>query len=127
MDPAICQDLKGPEAGKEVHIEDNVWIGPRAVILAGVRIGKGSTVGGNSVVTKVSRSFPPRRRDEADLCRTFHYFILSRAIRPLYFEKSYPWIQSRIKHIISQSNDKTLAFWESQSPVSFLHSCFSQR
>ncbi|KAE8404802.1 trimeric LpxA-like protein [Aspergillus pseudonomiae] len=27
MDPAVRRGLEGPEAGKEVHIEDDVWIG----------------------------------------------------------------------------------------------------
>lgn len=53
MDPAQRMGLKGPEAGKEVHIEDDVWIGGSAIILAGVRVGKGSTVGAGSVVTRV--------------------------------------------------------------------------
>jgi acetyltransferase-like isoleucine patch superfamily enzyme len=54
MDPATRLGLKGPECGKEVHIEDDVWIGGSVIVLAGVRIGKGSTVGAGSVVTKVS-------------------------------------------------------------------------
>lgn len=33
-------------------IEDNVWIGARAIILNGVKIGEGSVVAANSVVTK---------------------------------------------------------------------------
>ncbi|KAF2963972.1 hypothetical protein GQX73_g9601 [Xylaria multiplex] len=52
LDPAIRQGLNGPEAGKEIHVEDDVWIGGSALILAGVRIGRGSTVGAGSVVTK---------------------------------------------------------------------------
>lgn len=39
-----------------VTIEDDVWIGGRVNIVAGVRIGKGSVVGGGSVVT---RDIPP--------------------------------------------------------------------
>lgn len=35
-----------------VIIEDGVWIGDKATILAGVRIGKNSIIGANSVVTK---------------------------------------------------------------------------
>lgn len=35
-----------------IIIEDNVWIGERSYILKGVKIGKGSIVGLNSVVTK---------------------------------------------------------------------------
>jgi acetyltransferase-like isoleucine patch superfamily enzyme len=37
---------------KRVIIEDDVWIGVRAIILPGVKIGKGSIIGAGSVVTK---------------------------------------------------------------------------
>lgn len=36
----------------KVIIEENVWIGDGAVVLPGVRIGRGAVVGANSVVTK---------------------------------------------------------------------------
>lgn len=35
-----------------VYIDDNAWLGARCIILPGVRIGKGATVGAGSVVTK---------------------------------------------------------------------------
>jgi len=35
-----------------VYIEENVWIGEKASIMPGVRIGKGSIIAANSVVTK---------------------------------------------------------------------------
>lgn len=38
--------------GKPIVIEDKVWIGINSTILPGVRIGYGSIVGANSVVTK---------------------------------------------------------------------------
>lgn len=38
---------KGP-----IVIEDDVWIGDKATILAGVRIGKGAVIAANAVVTK---------------------------------------------------------------------------
>ncbi len=38
--------------GKEVIIEDYVWLGARAIIMPGVKLGKGSIVGAGSVVTK---------------------------------------------------------------------------
>lgn len=41
---------------KPVLIEEYTWIGARCIILPGVTIGKGSTVGAGSVVTK---SIPP--------------------------------------------------------------------
>lgn len=40
----------------KVVIEDNVWIGDKVTILPGVKIGVGSIIGANSVVTK---SVPP--------------------------------------------------------------------
>lgn len=46
--PSILQDYYDAD----VVIEDDVWIGAGSVIVAGVRIGKGSVIGSNSVVTK---------------------------------------------------------------------------
>ena len=40
------------ETRKGVKIENGVWIGTRAVILDGVKIGKNSIVAAGSVVTK---------------------------------------------------------------------------
>ena len=54
IDPAIRRGLEGPELGWEIHVEDDCWIGGNAVICPGVRIGRGSTVGAGSVVTKAS-------------------------------------------------------------------------
>jgi len=48
-------DIDDPEFGivyEPVVVEDYVYIGPRAIILPGVRIGRGSAVGAGSVVTK---------------------------------------------------------------------------
>jgi len=44
--------LSGESETKTVIIEDDVWIGINTVILPGIKIGKGSIVGANSVVTK---------------------------------------------------------------------------
>jgi len=43
---------QGTEDYKPVVIEDDVWIGCRAIILPGVTIGKGSIIGAGAVVTK---------------------------------------------------------------------------
>jgi maltose O-acetyltransferase len=47
---------KRPEDDQLVVIEDDVWIGARAIILKGVRIGTGSVIGAGSIVT---RDVPP--------------------------------------------------------------------
>ena len=48
--------LQGYSEARPVVVEDDVWIGQRAIILPGVRIGKGSIIGAGAVV---SRSVPP--------------------------------------------------------------------
>lgn len=47
---------KRPEDDLGVIIEDDVWIGTRAIILKGVTVGRGSIVGAGAVVT---RKVPP--------------------------------------------------------------------
>lgn len=53
LDPEVRNGTKGPELGAEIHIEEDCWLGGNVTVLPGVRIGKGSTVGAGSVVTKV--------------------------------------------------------------------------
>jgi acetyltransferase-like isoleucine patch superfamily enzyme len=50
-----CHD-RLPQDEAEIVIEDDVWIGTRAIILKGVRIGRGSVVAAGTILTK---SFPP--------------------------------------------------------------------
>ena len=57
LDPALRNGTAGPEFGKEVHIEEDCWLGGNVIICPGVTIGRGSTIGAGSVVTKVS-AFP---------------------------------------------------------------------
>ncbi|KAK3316724.1 hypothetical protein B0H66DRAFT_605000 [Apodospora peruviana] len=51
-DPRRRAGNSGTQFGKPVIIEDDVWIAANVVILPGVRIGRGSTVGAGSVVTR---------------------------------------------------------------------------
>lgn len=46
------QRISGKEMGYPIEIGDNVWIGGGAIICPGVKIGKNSTIGAGSVVTK---------------------------------------------------------------------------
>jgi acetyltransferase-like isoleucine patch superfamily enzyme len=43
---------KRPEDDLSVTIEDDVWIGARPILLRGVTVGRGSSIGAGSVVTK---------------------------------------------------------------------------
>ncbi|CAG7920577.1 unnamed protein product [Penicillium olsonii] len=51
-DTSILSRQKFVEFGHPVFIEDDCWIGGNVIILPGVRIGKGSTIGAGSIVTK---------------------------------------------------------------------------
>lgn len=55
LDPELRNGTKGPELGGEIHIGEDCWLGGNVIVLPGVTIGRGSTVGAGSVVTKVSR------------------------------------------------------------------------
>ena len=48
----ITDGMKLPTNDQPVTIEDDVWIGARAIILKGVTIGKGSVIAAGAVVTK---------------------------------------------------------------------------
>jgi acetyltransferase-like isoleucine patch superfamily enzyme len=51
-DPAVRQGTAGPEYALPITVEDDVWLGGSVVVLPGVTIGRGSTVGAGSVVTR---------------------------------------------------------------------------
>ena len=40
-----------------MYIEDDVWVGANAVVLPGVRIGKGAVIGAGAVVTQNVNEF----------------------------------------------------------------------
>ena len=44
--------IAGQEFGKPIHIGDNVWIGGRAVINPGVKIGNNVVIASGAVITK---------------------------------------------------------------------------
>ena len=51
LDPAERNGLEGPEIAKPIKIGSDVWVGGGAIILAGVTVGDGCTIGAGSVVT----------------------------------------------------------------------------
>ncbi|HEU4684706.1 MAG TPA: CatB-related O-acetyltransferase [Nitrospira sp.] len=50
--PGVPVIFAGRPALKETVIEDDVWVGIGAVVMAGVRIGRGAIIGAGAVVTK---------------------------------------------------------------------------
>jgi len=52
LDPFLRNGIDGPEAGKPIKIGEDCWFGGNCVVLPGVTIGRGVTVGAGSVVTK---------------------------------------------------------------------------
>ncbi|KAK0648321.1 galactoside O-acetyltransferase [Cercophora newfieldiana] len=51
-DPAVRNGTRGPEGGKPIVIGEDCWFGGNSVVLPGVTIGNGVTVGAGSVVVK---------------------------------------------------------------------------
>lgn len=56
IDPRSRKGSQGPSLGRAITIEEDCWIGAGAIILPGLSVGKSSTVGAGSVVT---RDVPP--------------------------------------------------------------------
>ncbi|KAL1871371.1 hypothetical protein Daus18300_004737 [Diaporthe australafricana] len=52
LDPTVRNGTRGPETGKPISIGEDCWFGGNCIVLPGVTIGKGVTVGAGSVVTK---------------------------------------------------------------------------
>ena len=83
---------KRPGDDLGVIIEDDVWIGARAIILRGVTVGRGAVVGGGSVVTK---SIPPYAIVVGNPARVLRYrFSIEDVLK--HEEMLYP-IEKRLK------------------------------
>ncbi|KAH8651341.1 trimeric LpxA-like protein [Xylariales sp. PMI_506] len=53
QDPDLRDGTNGPELGKPITIGNDCWLGGNVIVLPGVTIGDGCTIGAGSVVTKV--------------------------------------------------------------------------
>jgi acetyltransferase-like isoleucine patch superfamily enzyme len=50
--PEERNGLRGPEGASSIVVGNDVWIGGGAILLPGVTVGDGATIGAGSVVTK---------------------------------------------------------------------------
>jgi acetyltransferase-like isoleucine patch superfamily enzyme len=51
-DPVLRNGTRGPESGRPIVIGEDCWLGANVIVLPGVTIGRGTTIGAGSVVTK---------------------------------------------------------------------------
>ena len=52
LDPFLRNGIKGPELVKPITVGEDCWFGGNVIVLPGVTIGRGVSVGAGSVVTK---------------------------------------------------------------------------
>lgn len=57
VDPAVRMGTTGPELGNPIEIGEDCWFGGNVIVLPGITIGRGCSIGAGSVVTKVSAYF----------------------------------------------------------------------
>lgn len=68
IDPRRRMGSNGPALGRNIVIEEDCWIGANVTILAGVRVGKSSTVGAGSLLHQVDYPMnPPGSHPLADI------------------------------------------------------------
>ncbi|KAJ5207282.1 Maltose/galactoside acetyltransferase [Penicillium cf. griseofulvum] len=69
LDPALRNGLEGPETGKPIVIGEDCWLGGNVIVLPGVTIGRGVTIGAGSVVTKDVPAFHVAAGNPAKIIR----------------------------------------------------------
>jgi len=72
LDPELRNGTKGPEMGAEVHIGEDCWFGGSVIVLPGVTIGNGCTIGAGSVVTRDVPAFHVAAGNPARVIRKIH-------------------------------------------------------
>jgi acetyltransferase-like isoleucine patch superfamily enzyme len=71
VDPFLRNGINGPEFGADIVIGEDCWLGGNVIVLPGVTIGRGCTVGAGSVVTKDIPAFHVVVGNPARILRKF--------------------------------------------------------
>ncbi|KAK3906343.1 galactoside O-acetyltransferase [Staphylotrichum tortipilum] len=79
LDPTLRDGTSGPEAGKPITIGPDCWFGGSVVVLPGVTIGRGVTVGAGSVVTRDVGDFVVVAGNPARVIRRLEVVVEGRA------------------------------------------------
>lgn len=93
VDPAVRIGTSGPELGQPIEIGEDCWFGGNVIVLPGITIGRGCSIGAGSVVTKVDNVLLVQMSDPNTLNRTFLHFMSLLEILPECYERlRRPWI-----------------------------------
>lgn len=96
---ALVKEQKLQVEGAHIEIGHDVWIGYRAIILDGVKIGHGAAIGAAAVVTK---DVPPYAIVGGVPARVIKYRFsedtIDRLLRLQWWNKSIEWIKSNAEH-----------------------------
>lgn len=88
LDPALRDGMNGPELGKAISIGDDCWFGGNVIVLPGVNIGRGCSIGAGSVVTRVSLVYTHCYIPNDTTYRTSRHFMWLQATQRVFCARS---------------------------------------
>ncbi|MBN1507138.1 MAG: CatB-related O-acetyltransferase [Sedimentisphaerales bacterium] len=103
--PAPCltlvEEMRFHEEWAPVHVGNDVWIGARATILDGVKIGDGAVVAAGAVVTEDA---PPYAIVGGVPARTIRYRfsedVIGRLLSMAWWDRDLEWLRSHIDYFV---------------------------
>jgi serine acetyltransferase len=94
-------DMGHPSCKGDIIIENDVWIGAKATIMSGVRIGNGAIVAAGSVVSK---DVPPYAIVAGNPAKVVKYIFSDEQIKKLLSIAWWNWDEQKIK-------DNAMTMW----------------
>jgi acetyltransferase-like isoleucine patch superfamily enzyme len=107
-----------PTSKGDVHIGNDVWIGMYAVILSGVTVGDGATIGSNALVT---RDVPPYAIVGGNPARIIRFRFDERTIKRLMKIRWWDWdfkeIRAAMPYLLDSDIGKFIAYAEKRLKI----------